>query len=109
MPLTKELTMYIEKKMEALDKFTKHFGPSIAAQVEVAHVSRHHKSGDVFRVEVQVHVPGRELRAEAVGKTVLEAMDKVKDEIQSELERRKEKEVDAKKKGGAAIKKMMRG
>lgn len=109
MPLTKDLTMYIEKKMEALDKFMKHFGPSISAQVEVGRISRHHKTGEVFRVEVQVHVPGKELRAEALGKTVLQAMDAVKDEIQSELERRKEKEVDAKKKGGAAIKKMMKG
>ncbi len=96
--LTKDLTMYIEKKMEALEKFVKHFGPSVSAQVEVARTSRHHKSGDIFRVEVQMHVPGKELRAEALGKTVLEAMDKVKDEIQRELVQRKEKQVDAKKK-----------
>ena len=109
MPLTKDLTMYIEKKMDALDKFAAHFGPSVAAQVEVGRTSRHHKSGDVFRVEVQMHVPGKELRAEALGKTVLEAMDTVQDEIRRELERQKEKDVDAKKRGGAEIKKMLRG
>ena len=106
--LTKDLTMYIEKKMDVLDKFAAHFGPSIAAQVEVGRTSRHHRTGDVFRVEVQVHVPGKELRAEATKKSVFEAMDAVKDEIQKELERRKDKEVDAKRRGGAHLKKILR-
>ena len=100
---------YIGKKMAVLDKIAAHFGGPITAEVEAGRTTRHHRSGDVFRVEIMVHVKKNDLRAEATGKTVLEAMDKAQEGMRTELERLKEKDVDSVKAGGRAIKKMMRG
>lgn len=102
--LSADLREYVEKKMSSLDKFVKKMGEAVEAHVEVARTSRHHKTGNVFRVEVLMHVPGAELYAEALGKTVLEAMDAVKDEMSRELEKNKDKRVDAVRRGGSAAK-----
>lgn len=105
--LTKEITAYIEKKMTALDKIIAHFGSAVKVCVEVERTTRHHRKGDVFRVEVQVNAPHKNMRAEAVAQTVFEAIDTVKNEMALELERHKEKEVDLKKSGARTMKRMM--
>ncbi len=106
--LTASVEEYMAKKMAALDKVAGHFGEALSAHVEAGRTTRHHRTGDVFRVEIMIHVPGKELRAESVGKTVLEAMDKAQEDMRTELERHKEKSVDAKKRGGAELKQMLR-
>ncbi len=100
---------YISKKMAALDKIAGHFDGVVTAEVEAGRTTRHHRTGDVFRVEIMVHVKKKDLRAEAVGKTVLEAMDKAQEDMRTELERFKEKSVDSIKTGGRAIKKLIKG
>lgn len=102
--LSTDLHEYVDKKMASLDKFVKKMGDAVEAHVEVARTSRHHKTGNVFRVEILMHIPGAELYAEALGKTVLEAMDAVKDEMSRELEKNKDKKVDAVRRGGSARK-----
>ena len=109
MELSASVLEYIAKKMAALDKVAKHFGAGVTAHVEAGRASRHHRSGNVFRVELMVHVKGKDLRAEALGKTVLEAMDKAQEDMRTELERYKEKTIDGAKTSGRAIKKLMRG
>lgn len=105
--LTREINNYIEKKMAALHKLIAHFGSAVKVFVEIEHTTRHHRKGAVFYVEVQVNAPHRNMRAEAVGQTVFEAIDRAKDEIALELERYKEKEVDSKKRGARTMKQMM--
>lgn len=109
MELSASVGEYIAKKMAGLDKIVAHFEGSVAAEVEAGRTTRHHRSGDVFRVEIMVHVKKKDLRAEAMGKTILEAMDKAQEDMRTELERFKEKSVDSVKTGGRAIKKMMKG
>lgn len=105
--LTKEMNAYVEKKMVILQKLIAHFGPAVTVFVEVERTTRHHRKGDVFRVEVRVNAPHTNMRAEALGQTVFEAMDAVKDEVAFELERHKEKEVDLKKRGARTMKRMI--
>lgn len=106
--ITPDITKYIDKKMAALDKHMAYFGTAVKTHIEVERTT-HHRKGDVFRAEMRVYVPGKELRAEAMGQTALEAMDRVKDEISNELERHKEKTVDLKKRGARKIKRMTHG
>ena len=109
MVLAVSVEEYIAKKMAALDKVAKHFDGTATAHVEAGRTTRHHRSGDVFRVEIMMHIKKKDLRAEATGKTVLEAMDKAQEDMRTELERLKGKDVDAVKTGGRAIKNMMKG
>ncbi len=106
--LSADLRAYVDKKLASLDKFVKRYGEAVEAHVEVARASRHHKTGSVFRVDMRVHVPNAEFYAEADGKTVLEAMDAVKDEIAHELERKKEKDVDDVKRVGLKEKRALK-
>lgn len=107
--LTPDIHGYIAKKMASLNKYAEHFGAAASAHVEVGRTTRHHRTGNVFRVEIRVHVPRRELRAEALGTTVFEAVDKARDDIDGELERYKERAVDLKKRGARMVKKILRG
>jgi ribosomal subunit interface protein len=109
MELTASVEEYIAKKMAALDKVAGHFGTGVTAHVEAGRASRHHRSGNVFRVELMVYIKGKDLRAVSLGKTVLEAMDKAQEDMRTELERYKEKTVDSTKTGGRAIKKLIKG
>lgn len=109
MELTPDIHGYVAKKMALLDKYARHFGSAAAAHVEVGRMTRHHRTGNIFRVEIRAHVPRRELRAEAVGTTVFEAIDKARDEMCMELERHKEKDVDLKKRGARTAKKILQG
>lgn len=109
MALTVSAGEYIAKKMAALDKVAAHFDGVVTAEVEAGRTTRHHRTGDVFRVEIMVHMKKKDLRAEATGKTVLEAMDKAQEDMRTELERFKEKSVDSVKTGGRAIKKLIKG
>ena len=108
MELSVAVEEYIEKKMAALDKVAVSMGVA-TAHVEAGRTTRHHRTGDVFRVEIMVRAKGKDLRAEALGKTVLEAMDKAQEDMRTELERLKEKSVDSIKIGGRAIKKLIKG
>ncbi len=109
MALSASVEEYVGKKMAALDKIAAHFDGMVKAEVEVGRTTRHHRTGDVFRVEIMIHVKKKDLRAEATGKTVLEAMDKAQEDMRTELERFKEKSVDSVKTGGRGIKKMIKG
>ncbi len=109
MALSASVEEYIAKKMAALDKVVAHFDGAVTAEVEAGRTTRHHRTGDVFRVEIMVHAKKKDLRTEATGKTVLEAMDKAQEGMRTELERFKEKSVDSVKTGGRAIKKLLKG
>ena len=62
--------------------------------VEVERTSRHHQSGDVFRAEAQVKLPGTSgIRAEARESDLHLAIDKVKDDLQRQLKRYKTKKI----------------
>ena len=100
---------YIAKKMAALDKVAAHFDGAVTAAVEAGRTTRHHRSGDVFRMEIMVRIKKKDLRAEATGGTVFEAMDKAQEGMRTELERFKEKSVDSVKTGGRVIKKILKG
>lgn len=108
MELSVAVEEYIEKKMAALGKIGG-VAAGTVAHVEVGRTTRHHRTGDVFRVELMLHARGATLRAEALGKTVLEAMDKAQEDMRTELERLKGKNADAVKTGGRAIKKLIKG
>ena len=98
--LTPALSDFIEKKIggDISTLLSKRFQSSqlgkdiLAAKVEVARTTRHHKKGDIFRAEVTIGLPGKKiLRAEAEEWDVRVAIDKVRDELFLEISKWKEK------------------
>ncbi len=104
MELTPEVSTYIEEKIGSLDRFIKHVDSAVQGWVEVGRIGKHHQTGKVWRAEVQIHLPGRSMRSEAVAKTIFLAINEVKDKLQRELKQYKRKQATKQKKGARSFK-----
>lgn len=90
--LTDSIREYIDKKIGGLEKFVQSVGGEVECWVEVERTTYHHQSGDIFRAEAQIRLPGASsIRAEASEWDLHQAIDKVKDELQRQLKRYKRK------------------
>lgn len=114
--LTPAITVYIEEKINSLEKFIsgedlkawdERNQAAVEADVEIARTTDHHRQGDIYRAEVNIKVPGRVIRAEAQEWDVRVAIDKVKDELQIELKKYKNKQETEYRDGSRFLKKMM--
>lgn len=113
--LTPAISQYIEEKIGGLEKFIsgdglkqwdEHRQAAVEADVEIARTTGHHRSGDVFRAEVNLKLPGRIVRAEAEEWDIRVAIDKIKDELQIEVKKYKNKQETKYRKGSRIIKKL---
>ena len=101
--LNQALKNFIEEKIGSLEKFSKIFQqkyfdsffakgkPKIEAWVEIGRATLHHQKGPVFRAECQMRFPGKSLRSIARSKDLKLAVIEVKDELQRQLKRYKNK------------------
>lgn len=102
--LTRALKKYIQEKFNPLEKFAKIFQeekyfnhffgkgkPRVELWVEIGKETLHHQKGPFFWAECQMRFPGKSLRATARLKDLKLAIVKVKDELQLQLKRYKEK------------------
>jgi ribosomal subunit interface protein len=89
---TPAIKKYAETKVGSVAKFLKRIDEegAIKAQVELARRSFHHKKGDVFKAEVNLHLPGKMLRAVERDWDIRVAIDKMKAKLQAEVKKYKE-------------------
>lgn len=107
--ITPAIREYAENKIEALEKFVDMDDTSIAADIEVGKTTEHHQHGDVFRAEINFYIKGEILRAESVKDDLYAAIDEVKYELSRILKERNDRRRKKNKKGGAFLKKILRG
>jgi ribosomal subunit interface protein len=106
--LTVKDRQLIEEKLTSLQKFTKSSSTPAQLECEVEESIAVERAGAKFRAEANLSVDGKLYRAEAMGPTLEGAVDKVRDELARELRHARGKERNLFKRGGAAIKKMLR-
>lgn len=108
--LTPSITDYVEKRLSHLDKF---INPeeieTVMCYVEIGKTTNHHKTGDIFKAELNLHLGGKTLRASSEKEDLYAAIDAVNDEMAQELKSYKEKKTSFIRRGGAKIKKMLKG
>jgi ribosomal subunit interface protein len=109
MQLTPAISNYIEKKFSAFDKFVRDGAGSTRCDVEVGKTTHHHKSGDFFRAEVNLHTSGQNFYAFVERDDLYAAIDEVKDEIIRQIKSRKEKSTTLYRRGAAKIKNIIKG
>ncbi len=105
--LTPEVRDYLDKKLAAIGKFIDESQGEVICDVELEHQNAQ-KHGAVFRAEVNVNAHGELFRVEDTGESMNAAIDAVHDEIVRRLRKGKNKSIRNVRRGGAAIKKMMR-
>lgn len=83
---------YVEKKIGSLAKFIKHWEEKgvVEAQVELARRTLHHQKGEVMKAEVNLHLPGRMLRAKWTGEDIRIGIDRVRDMLQNDIRKYKD-------------------
>ena len=110
--LTPAIEDYARRKINMLERFLAHHAKEsgeLIFDVEIGKTTEHHRKGDVFRAEINFSAGGARLRSEAEKDDLYAAIDEAKDEMQEELQRDKRKVLHFLKRGGAAVKRMMRG
>jgi ribosomal subunit interface protein len=109
MKIDEKIKSYLYKKLAHLEKFLDPRDESVLCAVELGKISRHHKSGDIFRTEINLHIAGRNLRAVSEQDELFASIDIAKDEMVQELKNNKDKKVSMLKRGGARIKRIVKG
>lgn len=89
--ITPSLENYFEKKIGSLERFLKRWSKEGAVEVwaELARSTKHHHSGDVFRAEIDIRLPGKILRAEARAEDIRRAIDLARAKILGEIKKYK--------------------
>ena len=95
--LTPAIEAFAEEKIRALTKFLKD-SDLLEARIELGMPSRHHKSGPVFYAEVNLNIAGKLLRAIAEDYDLYIAIDKVRDELEVQIKKFKDKKTSAQRK-----------
>ena len=78
--LVPRLDEYIRKRAQSLEKLISKEDTSADLYVEVAKTTEHHKSGDVFRAEFNLHVAGKNLFSKSEQSDIYTAIDIAKDD-----------------------------
>jgi putative sigma-54 modulation protein len=106
--LTPAITDYIDKRIDILNKYFRE-DEEVLVNVEVGKSTQHHKSGDVFRAEIQVDADQGVFYAAIETEDLYSSIDQAKDQMARELSSDKKKSQSLLRRGGAKIKNILKG
>jgi ribosomal subunit interface protein len=105
--MTPDIEAYVREKLESLEKHVDLGGEeNLLAEVEFQR-SKHHKKGDVFRVEVNLSFKGKVIRSESKKHDPRVAIDDVRKQLDKRIRRSKGKRFDLLKRGGRKLKNLL--
>lgn len=108
--LTDAIRQHVELKINSLDKFLSRVESGVIADVEVGRTTDHHKSGEVFRAEVNITIPGEKMVREHVyHHDLYSAIDELKNKVAETLGSLGQKNNTLLRRGGRAVKNLLRG
>ena len=107
--LTSNISRHIEKTIKSLDRFVKNMDAVVWASIEISRTSRHHKSGKIYRAEIQIHLPGKLMRSEAISNTIFRAINETRGDLQRELKQYRGKKISIQKRGFRKLKRIIKG
>jgi len=90
--LTPSIKEYVEMKIGSLDHLLERFeaNSEIKIEIEIARTTKHHKQGDVFYAEANLHLPKKILRSEHYDSDIRIAVDEIKNKLHVEITKYKE-------------------
>ena len=107
--LTDDVSAYLVKKIGTFEKLIDEKKTEAFCEIEIGKSTNHHKSGDIFRAEINLRAGGKYFRAVSERDSINVAIDEVKDEITAELKSYKNKRATLLRRGGAKIKNLIKG
>lgn len=106
--LTPAIEDYLQKRLMSLDKLVEFDRDNVLVQAELGKTTEHHKGGDYFRAEVNLHIGGRSFRAVSETSDLYSAIDDMKDELFREIVSGKEKRQSVFRRSAHKLKDLMR-
>ena len=106
--ITPAIDDYVNKKISSLQKF---LDPKsqILCEVEIGRTTRRHKSGDIFKAEVNITAPNiKQIYAVAEEGDLYSAIDILRDEAERLITSRKDKRNTLFRRGGQKIKEYLK-
>ena len=107
--LTPAIESVVDKVVAALDKYIDSSDTSALADIEVGRTTYHHKSGEIFRAEINFHSRLGSFRVESEKEDLYAALYAAKDELVESLRSKKSKKIDFVRRSGLALKNMLKG
>ncbi|MEA1929292.1 MAG: ribosome-associated translation inhibitor RaiA [Patescibacteria group bacterium] len=110
--LTQAISDYLDNKLESLKKFKRYLGAeeeNWLCNAEIGRATSHHRHGEVFRAEVQLFFANKHIYKQATAENLYAAIDQAKDEVVAELSSLSKKRETVLRRGGRAVKNMLRG
>lgn len=107
--LTPAIEAAVDKIIVALDKHVEPNDTSAIAEIEVGRTTNHHRSGEIFRAEINFHSRLADLRIEVEKEDLYVALSAAKDEIVETLRSKKAKKVTFIRRSGLKFKNMFKG
>ncbi|MCK5096187.1 MAG: ribosome-associated translation inhibitor RaiA [Candidatus Pacebacteria bacterium] len=107
--LTEALSDYVDDKMGQIEKFIDVNDESVVCNVEIGVSTKHHQSGEIFRAEINMHMSGKDLRAESEKEDLYLAINDAKEEIVEEVKSYKAKQQTLNRKSGGILKRILKG
>ncbi len=107
--LPQKVTERASSKLQTLKKFLGSSADVAIAYVELGKETNAHQSGDIWFASVRIAFAGQSYTARALEDSIETAIDRVVNEMSTELKRARHRDRSLFRKGGQAIKQMMRG
>ncbi len=107
--LTSAIEDYVGKKVAMLQKVISQEDTSASIYVEIGKTTEHHKSGDVFFAEFNLHIAGKNFYARREAGDIYSAIDIVKDDLVDSIIAHKGKRETLFRRGSQSLKNMIRG
>lgn len=107
--LTQAIEDYLEKKLATLKKFFSDFNEELVmVEIELGRTTRHHQTGAIFRAEINLSSNGKLFRVESERDDLYAAIDEVRDDLEREIKKFKEKKETVFVRGARSLKKAFR-
>ncbi len=106
--LTEAIHSAVDKVVEGITRYIDPADTSALAEVEVSRTTHHHKSGDIFRAEINLRTKIGSMRVEVSKEDLYVALTQAKDELAEMLRSKKSKRLDVVRKSGLKLKNMLR-
>lgn len=107
--LTSALDQYVREKLSNLARKIGEHAETTQVQVEISMISHHHKTGQIFRAEINLLYRGKQLRTVAENSDMYLAIDGVKDMMVREVIKYEKRQNSLFRRGGRVIKNIFRG
>lgn len=107
--ITPAIDEYVSKKISSLEKFLEKKDGEVICEVEIGRTTMHHKSGDIFKAEINLTQPGaKQIYAVAQEADLYSAIDVVRDETEREIVSQKNKAHTLFRRGATQVKNLLK-